>query len=322
MNGSEKVSSPLVNKLGDNSATESLTPKDLTEAVELICGSDMEKYAPGIVSYFRIHPSEAPGYFRAVNERIEAGTAHNTGGIPGIFSQILEAVTQSEIVPEYIYQNFSQEFASLILTVPSKSTSLPENPVIKSSGVGISVRLKNNGSWKAVGLGTEKLEPNSSNQTPEIESISINAKTFSFEEMVSNRNQLLQHFFVSVLGSEEAVNKMRSMTGIQYGSYLYRAITDAEFRDLTRDKTKFVTHNDPSANFEDQRMFDGASSQVKQFASEAGYSGRILRWKVADPLFYRIAGMSPPRVSPLFSHFLPNDMEVSQDGKAFESLQS
>ena len=137
---------------------------------------------------------------------------------------------------------------------------------------------------------------------------------------------MLERFFIQTLGSKEAVQLLRTQneaTGLRKNSYLYRAVTNDEFRELQKDGCKYVSHLDPSANFENEEMYQSDSSQVKHYAKQAkqGYSGQIIRWKIEDPLLYRTAGLAARRITPLFTHYLPRDLEISIDGgSTFEPL--
>lgn len=63
-------------------------------------------------------------------------------------------------------------------------------------------------------------------------------------------------------------------------------------------------------------MFQGENSQVKRYVGrqDHDYSGKIIRWQIEDPILYRPAGFSPPRVVPTFAHFLPAQIAISEDG--------
>jgi hypothetical protein len=236
--------------------------------------------------------------------------------------------------PEHVYINLEPRFTSVVLTVPRLDVDLPENPNAEPLPENTVIVLKNNGRYKLAsspknyaynGLDVDSTDYD---KNPTIESIDWNGETFTGEEILAKRQELLEKFFRQVLGSEENVQGVRSeneAAGLKRGSYLYRAIDKYDWRKLIKEKTKVYSHLDPSANFESEEMFQREHSQVKYYAgkTEEGYSGHIIRWKIEDPVLYRRAGMQALRVVPLFSHFLPSEIEVSEDrGETFKPLVS
>lgn len=228
-----------------------------------------------------------------------------------------------------VYYNLQNRFASIVFTVPHLEVGMPENPKLQPDAKGIVVVEENNGRWKRKPF-TDDVQVTDWKLRPRVDKIIWKGKEYSGEQLLEQKYQLLQEFFIDMAGSEDNVRQLRvtsEAAGLTEGSYLYRAISESEHRQLQREGVKYVNHLDPSANFESEAMYNSENSQVKHYAAQAGeggdYSGKIIRWKIQDPVLYRTAGLNPPRVIPMFTHFLPADMEISSDeGKTFVSLQS
>lgn len=221
-------------------------------------------------------------------------------------------------IPERIFINLPPVFASLLFTIPHLQVDLPENPTLAPKG-DLSVTILNNEYLKRDPGGYNGLSGNNLKANTTIESVNWKGQIIPGQQLIQERKQLLNHFFVDSIGSEEAVSALRQhmkQTGLQEGSYLYRAISDSELRELQNNGYRYVSHLDPSANFENEKMFSGEHSQVKHYAerTQDGYSGRIIRWKTEDPLLYRTAGMAVRRIIPMFSHYLPQEIEISNKG--------
>jgi hypothetical protein len=224
--------------------------------------------------------------------------------------------------PEYVYMHFSDAYVSLVFTVPDAKTSLPENATLSPSSDknGINVKLKNNNAWVRDGASQNLIMENDNNK-PEIQSVVWQGKEYSLMEIIEKQAELLEQYYVSRLGgNKEAVERIRQSTGLKKGDYLFRAVTSDELWKLKRNKSQYYTQNDPSANFENEKMYKGEDSQVRSFSgnTKEGYSGHIIRWRVEDPILYRYAGMKPPRIVPMFSHFIPDNLEISEDGINFK----
>ncbi|OGE26464.1 hypothetical protein A3H85_02935 [Candidatus Daviesbacteria bacterium RIFCSPLOWO2_02_FULL_40_8] len=223
--------------------------------------------------------------------------------------------------PEFVYVNMDPRFASSVFTVPTLDTRLPENTDLQSTSKGLTVRLINNGKFMSNKWNPERFDVKDWAISTPIDSVQIWDETLTGEELLERRRELIDEFLKRQLGSDEAVRQTRGIieqNGLQEGSYLYRAIREEELRRINRGEHPWFSHLDPSANFESESMFRSEGSQARYYAGKTGedYSGKIIRWKIEEPLFYRPAGMMPPRVVPLFSHFAPKDIEVSSDGGA------
>ncbi len=228
-------------------------------------------------------------------------------------------------IPQNIYINLQPRFASLPITAPHLRVNLPENPTLQPQPNMVVIKLRNNGRLKVNQFEPKQLDGNDWNQATEIESMEWQGKVYSGAELLAKRQQLLELYFETMLGGKETVARLRQAneaSGLTEGSYLYRAVDQYELRRLEKDGYKEVSFLDPSANFENEEMYNGNQSQVKHYASQTEqYSGKIIRWKIEHPLLYRKAGLNPPRVQPMFSHYLPQAIEVSNDGgKTFSSM--
>lgn len=218
-----------------------------------------------------------------------------------------------------VFYNLQNRFASLVFTIPNLDVGIPEDPTLTPKTDGIVVVEKNSGKYARVRFSPDEIEVTDWSIKPHIDEVRWKGKTYTGEQLLAQKDQLLQEFFTDILGGEENVGKLRiacEAAGLVKGSYLYRAISKPEYRQLSREGSKYVNYLDPSANFESEEMFNGEYSQVKQYASQGGedYSGQIIRWKIQDPILYRRAGFNPPRVVPMFIHFLPAEIELSNDG--------
>lgn len=232
-------------------------------------------------------------------------------------------ITKVENGPEYVYMHFSARFASLVFTIPNSRTILPENATLAPSSdtEGINIKLKNNNAWVKDGKYSQDLITLNDKNIPEIESISWKGKQYTVSEIIEKRAELLEEYYASMLGgNKEAVTKLRQATGLQKGQYLFRAIRSDELAKLKVNKSQCYTQNDPSANFETEKMYRGEESQARSFSgnTQEGCSGRIVKWQIEDPILYRYAGMNPPRIVPMFSHFIPDNLEISEDGVNFQ----
>lgn len=221
-------------------------------------------------------------------------------------------------VPERVYVNLQPRFASIVFTVPNLEVDLPENISLQREGE-LSVALRNNGRFELEQGGYQGVKGKNWAAKTTIDDVDWHGETISGEDLLAKRTELLNRFFVEMLGSEEAVRQLRAVNeagGLRQDSYLYRAITQDEVRKMRRDGNVFFNHLDPSANFESEDMYNGEHSQVKHYAGrkEEGYSGNIIRWHIEDPLLYRPAGMAVRRITPMVSHYLRQDLEVSEDG--------
>jgi hypothetical protein len=234
-----------------------------------------------------------------------------------VFGQVTEP-----IFPERVYINLSPIFASLIITVPNLQVNLPENPSIAPNGE-LSVIILNNGRLKRDPINIIGLSGANWNAQTTIESVNWHGKIILGQQLIKDRKQLLFKFFIDTLGNKETVDTLRQQweqIGLHEGKFLYRAISNSELRELKENGCKYVSHLDPSANFESEDMFSSEYSQAKIYSSRTkdGYSGWIIRWKIEDPLFYRPAGLSVRRIVPMFSHYFPQEIEISNnDGESF-----
>ena len=221
-------------------------------------------------------------------------------------------------VPEKVYINLQPRFASLVFTVPNLEVDLPENVSLQRQGE-LSVALRNNGRFQLDRGGYQGISGKDWSVRTTIDDVQWYGESISGDDLLERRTELLNRYFVETLGSEEAVQQMRAQNeagGLRRDSYLYRAISEDEARKIKRDGNVYYSHLDPSANFENEEMYNGAHSQVKHYAArkEEGYSRSIVRWRIEDPLLYRPAGMAVRRITPMFSHYLRQDLEVSDDG--------
>jgi hypothetical protein len=226
--------------------------------------------------------------------------------------------------PEYVYMHFSDAYVSLVFTVPNATTLLPENATLTpgQNTEGINVKFKNNNAWVR-DRGSQDLIMENYNNRPEIQSVVWQGKEYSLTEIIENRDELLEEYYASRLGgNKKAVEQVRQATGLKKGDRLFRAITSTELWKLKRNNSQYYTQNDPSANFENEKMYQSEDSQARSFSrnTEEGYSGYIIRWQVDDPILYRFAGMNPPRIIPMFSHFVPDNLQISKDGINFQQF--
>jgi len=221
-------------------------------------------------------------------------------------------------IPERVYVNLQPRFASLVFTVPNLEVDLPENISLQRQGE-LSVALHNNGRFHLDRSGYQGVNGKDWGAKTTIDDIRWHSETTRGEELIERRTELLNRFFVETLGGEEAIKQMRTQyeaSDLRRDSFLYRAITEKEVIKMRRDRNVYLSHLDPSANFENEEMYNDEHSQVKYYAcrKDEGYSGNIIRWHIEDPLLYRPAGMQVRRITPLLSHYLRQDLEVSEDG--------
>lgn len=250
-----------------------------------------------------------------------------TEGLLDVLSHLdtLKREIAEKLIPEHIYINMQPVFAPVVLTIPNLQSDIPENVSAQRNESGMVITLKNNRRFQKSERGHNGLEARDWDIKTEIESVELFGEILTGKDLVTRRQELLQNFFVRMLEGEEnvaAMTEAMERAGLIQGEYLYRAITKSEYAQLLKDRTLCYSHLDPSANFENEAMFQSSGSQVKHFApkSEEGYAGQIIRWKIEHPLLYKTAGMSSPRVIPLFSHYLPV-VEVSDDmGENFHQL--
>lgn len=230
-------------------------------------------------------------------------------------------------IPENVFINLEPRFASLVFTVPYLQVNLPENPTLLPKKDRMVVRLKNNGRLQVNPYDTQQLDGKDRSQQTDIETIEWEGRIISGQELLTQRRQLLEEFFEKMLGGKTQVadlRKVNEQSDLTKGSYLYRAIGNSEQWRLEKERYKEVSFLDPSANFENEEMYNNQNSQVKHYSAKKGdeYSGQIIRWKIEHPLLYRRAGLNPPRIQPMFSHYLPQVIEISQDrGKTFVPIQ-
>ena len=242
-------------------------------------------------------------------------------------SRSIRIVNAEPIIPYNIYINLQPRFASLPITIPHLRVDIPENPTLQPQSNMLVVKLKNNGRLKIDPHDPSELDGNDweKGENGEWEWDGI---TYSGSELMVKRKELLEKYFETMLGGKNVVAQLKEIhetAGLKEGGYLYRAITQWELRDLERNGYKEVSFLDPSANFENEQMYNGDRSQVKQYVTqtEQDYSGKIIRWKIEHPLLYRRAGFNPPRIQPMFSHYLPIVIEISSDaGKTFSVISS
>jgi hypothetical protein len=246
------------------------------------------------------------------------------------FGELPSPRKENPNTPDRVYMNMKPVFASAVLTVPRLNVDLPENVTLNPDRNGLVVTLKNNGRYKVNPYDSNDVKGDNWDQHSDIEQVQWGEHNYSGQDIVTRRRELLEEFFKENLGGDENVSHMRhqlEQAGLGAGTHLYRAIKDSELRQLTREEgAKFISHLDPSANFESEAMFQGEHSQVKQYSGKKGdgyddYSGHIIRWQLEDPLLYRTGGMGVPRVVPMFSHYLPAQLEISSDkGETFVPL--
>lgn len=239
--------------------------------------------------------------------------------------QAIRMQSAERTIPQNVYINLQPRFASLPITAPNLRVNLSENPTLKPQSDMVVIKLGNNGRLKVNQFDRERLDVCDWNQQTEIESMEWQGKVYTGAELLAKRQQLLEQYFETMLGSKEVVFQLKQANeaaSLEGGSYLYRAIDQYELQRLERDGYKEVSFLDPSANFENEEMYSDAQSQVKHYAAQPEqYSGKIIRWKIEHPLLYRKAGLNPPRVQPMFSHYLPQAIEISNDGgKTFSPI--
>jgi len=166
--------------------------------------------------------------------------------------------------PEYVYMHFSDAYASLIFTVPDAKTLLPENATLAPSPdtKGINIKFKNNNAWTK-DRASQDLTMENYNNRPEIISVVWQGKEYSLAEIIKKRAELLEEYYASRLGgNKEAVKQIRQSTGLKKGDNLFRAITSTELWNLKRNKSQYYTQNDPSANFETEKMYKSEKSHA------------------------------------------------------------
>ena len=112
---------------------------------------------------------------------------------------------------------------------------------------------------------------------------------FSFDEFGSLRPRV-----------EKDLEIFGSLTHVNKGDYLYRAVDQNEWQQIVRDEAYLIR---VETNFEDK-----VGPQVQDYAKDPSYAGKIIRIKVEGP-FFRNAGFQVPRVTSVLPHFA-NHVEV------------
>lgn len=228
----------------------------------------------------------------------------------------------AKLIPERVYINMRPVFASVAFTVPSLDADIPESPSYEPGNEEMVITLKNNGRYQRSIQGHNGLTGKDWNLRTDIETVAVFGQTYTGEELLTRKAELLQNFFNQMLGGEQNAGRMAAAieaAGLRQGSYLYRAINSGDYSRLKREGTLCFSHLDPSANFESEQMYQDPRSQVRHYVTKTdeGYAGKIIRWQIEHPLLYRTAGMAVSRVIPLFSHFLPQ-VEISENqGQTF-----
>lgn len=228
-----------------------------------------------------------------------------------------------KLIPENVFINMRESFSTVAFTVPNLQIDIPENPYLTPASNGIVIALQNNGKYERTWRGTNGLGVRDWNLKTQIESVDVSGQHYKGSEILQNRTQLLQDFFLHMFGNEETTDQFTASNieaGLDKGAFLYRAITKSDLRELNRDGTICYSHLDPSANFETESMYTDPLSQVKLYnaKTDQGYEGIIMRWPIEHPLLYRVTGTGAFRVVPFFPHYLPNGIELSSDnGETF-----
>lgn len=100
--------------------------------------------------------------------------------------------------------------------------------------------------------------------------------------------------------------------GPKIGEYLYRAVDEREWGNIQINQGYLISLR---TQFEDQKRFERQDSQVKHFANQEEYSGKIIRFKVLGP-YFMYKGLQNPRVESQCAHF--TKVEVFENGSWVE----
>lgn len=110
---------------------------------------------------------------------------------------------------EKVYINLQPRFASLVFTVPNLEVDLPENVSLQREGE-LSIALQNNGRFELDREGHGGVRGKDWSAKTMIDDVSWHGETIRGEDLLTRRAELLNRFFVEMLGSEEAVQQIRA----------------------------------------------------------------------------------------------------------------
>ncbi len=133
------------------------------------------------------------------------------------------------------------------------------------------------------------LTPQDYDARMEIQGAFYKGKFYSFEDFSTLRPIV-----------EKDLEIFGTLTHVNKGDYLYRAVDELEWRQIQRDNAFLVR---VETNFE-----DNVGPQVSDYAKNPNYAGKIIRIKSEGP-FFRNAGMAVQRVTSVLPHFA-NHVEV------------
>ncbi len=134
-----------------------------------------------------------------------------------------------------------------------------------------------------------KLSPQDYDARMEIEGAFYKGNFYTFDQFDSLKPIL-----------EDELKVFGALTHVKKGDYLYRAVNEQEWGQIRRDNVFLVR---VETNFE-----DNLGPQVKNYAEDPDYAGKVIRIKSEGP-FFRNAGMAVSRVTSVLPHF-SNHVEV------------
>ncbi len=283
--------------------------------------------------------AEIPDIFSRLDSLSEAerltrqiGASPDFAGSPSQVDELMEMIAKervkltSQLIPVRIYINLPEVFAGVAFTIPNLTVDIPESPSLEADNSGMVISIINNGKYTRSRTGYNGISPVDFDIKTEIEGVDVFGGHYTGFDLTHRRKELLNGFFVHILKDEKVVEELargNTATGLGQDQYLYRAITRGDWSNLQSEGTICYSHLDPSANFENEKMYESDTSQVKFYAqkTDQGYTGQIIRWPIEHPLLYRVSGGGSLRVAPFFSHYLPLSIEVSDNqGKSFTPL--
>lgn len=130
----------------------------------------------------------------------------------------------------------------------------------------------------------------------EIEGVYYEGKYYPFEKIQEELRPII----------EEKMKPFEQVSPVKSGQYLYRAVDEREWREITKDKIYFVSIR---TNFEET-----IGPQVQEYSHSEGYSGKIIRIKVQGPWFKK-GGISVPRIESLSPFYA--EVEVLENNEWF-----
>lgn len=111
---------------------------------------------------------------------------------------------------------------------------------------------------------------------------------------------------------EKDFEKFGMLSHVKEGDFLYRAVDSSEFNEILKDNHFLVRDN---TNFEDH-----VGPQIEEYSKTKGYSGKIIRFKVAGP-YYKDAGMAVKRVTSIVPHFVEIEIKEEEEWLSVEDYK-